>query len=335
MSSQEITDTYAWQIAQVLDNRRAMFILWAIKTLFCTTKGDFLEHYKITDAELALFLDYLTVHGFIQQDGEHYVLTQLGDDTVELLGDLSISEFARPQRLSREVTTRFKPAASLPVPVEVTDNDEIAQEFWQDREYDRQNQEAASVELPFIQQLVSQGWQYKRGDINAPEFTDRSTFREVFIETYFREALPRANRDEKTGETWMTDFHIQFMLDTLKPLLTARTPSLLQANREATELLLKGRFVPLSPELRPGHTRHANFIDFVHPDPEHNHFCVINQFRVDLAGNRYIVPDLVLFVNGIPLVVVECRNPALTNPGAGHRPVVALCPPVHTCLRSR
>jgi type I restriction enzyme, R subunit len=315
MSAQEFIDTYAWQIAQVLDNRRAMFILWAIKILFCTTKADFLRHYKITDDELTLFLNYLTSQGFLQQDSEHYILTQLGEDTVELLGELSISEFARPQQLSREVTTRFDPAtslATLPALIKETSSDEITQEFWKDREYDRQNQEATFVELPFIQQLVSQGWKYKRGDINAPEFTYRSTFHEVFIEEYFREALPKANLDEETGKPWMNDFHIQVMLDTLKPIFNTRTPSLLQANREATELLLKGRSVPLSPGSR--HTRRAHFIDFTHPDPEHNHFCVINQFRVDLAGNRYIVPDLVLFVNGIPLAVVECRNPRLTNP---------------------
>ncbi|WP_220206933.1 type I restriction endonuclease subunit R [Reticulibacter mediterranei] len=312
---QQFIDTYTWQIAQVLDNRRATFILWAIKTLFCTTKDDFLRHYKITDDELMPFLNYLTIQGFLQQDGEHYVLTQLGDDTVELLGELSISEFARPQQLSREVTTRFDPTASvatLPASVKGANKDEIAQEFWKDREYDRQNQEATLVELPFIQQLVSQGWKYKRGDINAPEFTGRGTFREVLIETYFREALPKANIDEETGKPWMNDFHVQLMLDTLKPLLKTRAVSLLQTNREATDLLLKGRAVPLTPGSR--HTRRAHFIDFAHPDPEHNDFCVINQFRVDLAGNRYIVPDLVLFVNGIPLVVVECRNPRLTNP---------------------
>ena len=52
-------------------------------------------------------------------------------------------------------------------------------------------------------------------------------------------------------------------------------------------------------------------MDFEHP--ARNDFLVINQFRVDppwATGNRgYIVPDLVLFVNGIPLVVVEAKRP--------------------------
>ena len=46
--------------------------------------------------------------------------------------------------------------------------------------------------------------------------------------------------------------------------------------------------------------------------------CAINQFRVDppgaLGDRGFIVPDLVLFVNGIPLVVIEAKSPAVTDP---------------------
>ena len=43
----------------------------------------------------------------------------------------------------------------------------------------------------------------------------------------------------------------------------------------------------------------------------------INQFRVDEPGgqaHKYVVPDIVLFVNGIPLVVIECKSPYITDP---------------------
>ena len=44
----------------------------------------------------------------------------------------------------------------------------------------------------------------------------------------------------------------------------------------------------------------------------------MNQFRVDPPGaigdHGFIVPDIVLFVNGIPLVVVEAKSPAVTDP---------------------
>src|SRR5438270_13968384 len=113
MSTQEI-DLYRWHIAEVLANRRALFVLWAVKTLFCTTKADFLHHYKITEDELTSLLDYLTVHGFLQQDDENYVLTDLGNETVGHLGKLDISQFAHPERVNVEVFTRFEQSAHAP-----------------------------------------------------------------------------------------------------------------------------------------------------------------------------------------------------------------------------
>jgi type I restriction enzyme R subunit len=51
----------------------------------------------------------------------------------------------------------------------------------------------------------------------------------------------------------------------------------------------------------------VQLIDFAHP--ERNRFHAINQFRVDTPGcvKNCIIPDIVLFVNGIPLVVVEAK----------------------------
>jgi hypothetical protein len=52
----------------------------------------------------------------------------------------------------------------------------------------------------------------------------------------------------------------------------------------------------------------VRLIDFHHP--ENNRFHAINQFRIDTPGcvKAFIIPDIVLFVNGIPLVVVECKK---------------------------
>ena len=51
----------------------------------------------------------------------------------------------------------------------------------------------------------------------------------------------------------------------------------------------------------------VNLIDFVYP--ERNQFQAINQFRVDAPGcvKGFIILDIVLFVNGLPLVVVEAK----------------------------
>ena len=49
-------------------------------------------------------------------------------------------------------------------------------------------------------------------------------------------------------------------------------------------------------------------IDFAHP--ENNEFTAVNQFTV-LENGVNKRPDIVLFVNGLPLVVIELKNPAL------------------------
>lgn len=52
----------------------------------------------------------------------------------------------------------------------------------------------------------------------------------------------------------------------------------------------------------------ARLIDF--HKPENNQFPAINRFHIYTPGcvKAFIIPDIVLFVNGIPLVVVECKK---------------------------
>jgi type I restriction enzyme R subunit len=64
-----------------------------------------------------------------------------------------------------------------------------------------------------------------------------------------------------------------------------------------------------------GRGRTVAFIDWDHP--ENNSFRVINQFKLACPAGRadkHIIPDLVLFVNGIPLVVIEAKSPHATEP---------------------
>ena len=84
-----------------------------------------------------------------------------------------------------------------------------------------------------------------------------------------------------------------------------------------TERLLEGVSVSGLPDWDQGRSQRIRFIDFDHP--ERNDFLAINQFRVDEPGGqakKFVVPDVVLFVNGIPLVVIECKSPYVTDPMA-------------------
>ena len=55
----------------------------------------------------------------------------------------------------------------------------------------------------------------------------------------------------------------------------------------------------------------VKIIDF--ENLENNEFICTNQFKVS-GINQNIIPDIVLFVNGIPLAVIECKSPYITNP---------------------
>ena len=55
----------------------------------------------------------------------------------------------------------------------------------------------------------------------------------------------------------------------------------------------------------------VHIIDF--ENPENNEFLCTNQFKVS-GVNQNIIPDIILFVNGLPLAVIECKSPYITNP---------------------
>ncbi len=174
---------------------------------------------------------------------------------------------------------------------------------------ERYGPEYRKVEHPFIRQLQALGWDYLKGDTGVPYLTERESFRQVLLTDRLRDALRRINRDD-AGQPWLDDARITQAVSRLDRL---GTPHLMEANQVATWLLIQGVQVP-GPDDDRAVTVH--YLDFAHP--ARNDFLVVNQFRIDppwATGNRgYIVPDLVLFVNGIPLVVVEAKDPDLAEP---------------------
>lgn len=172
--------------------------------------------------------------------------------------------------------------------------------------------EYTKVELPFIKQLELMGWKHLQGDTGVPYLTERQSFREVLLIGRLRDAIRRINLDDN-GKEWLDDSRINTALSALERLGANK---LMEANQIATELLLKGTAVDGDPKLHNGRDQIIRFIDFDHP--ENNDFLAINQFRVDptwaVGDKDFIIPDLVLFVNGIPLVVIECKSPKITAP---------------------
>ena len=172
--------------------------------------------------------------------------------------------------------------------------------------------ETTKVELPFIRQLEGLGWTWLEGNIYVPYLTERQGFREVLLTGRLRKAIQEINLDED-GQPWLDDARVNQAVSALERL---ESPQLLEANQQATRLLTQGTSVSGDPNHFGGRDQRVQYIDFIHP--ERNDFLVINQYHVDppwmVGSTGYIVPDIVLFVNGIPLGVVECKDTDITNP---------------------
>ncbi len=169
------------------------------------------------------------------------------------------------------------------------------------------------VEKPFLTQLAALGWRVSdqgQGIPSDPAKSLRANFREVFLPEVFRQAVRALNLTAE-GQPWLTDHQLDGLRD---QILRQPNSTLLEANEESHRLVLKAQVDrnEVTGEVDPV----VRLIDFRHPD--RNRFHAINQFRVDTPGGvkKCIIPDLVLFVNGIPLVVVEAKigDPNTSNP---------------------
>ncbi len=121
-------------------------------------------------------------------------------------------------------------------------------------------------------------------------------------------ALARINL--RDGRPWLDEARIT---KSIRDLERAPGHRLMEVNQAATELLLKGTVVDGLPDWDNGRPQPIRYIDFDHP--ENNDFLVINQFKVELTSGRgHVIPDAVLFINGIPIVVAEFKSPGIENP---------------------
>lgn len=160
------------------------------------------------------------------------------------------------------------------------------------------------VEEPMLRQLEGLGWSVLRageGGKGDPAITFRETFADVVLKEKLEAALLRLN-------PWLE-------ADQLPPLVRELTTpgivgGLVENNRYVFEKLLE---CSSAENRNTGVAESVKFIDF--SKPEANEFLAISQFKVNIPGTeKHIIPDIVLFVNGLPLVVIECKSAYLPDP---------------------
>jgi type I restriction enzyme R subunit len=172
--------------------------------------------------------------------------------------------------------------------------------------------EHEQVEMELIRQLRAMGWAHVDGlggrewaAHAVPEESERARFLDVILERRLRKALCELNPGPD-GKPWLDEPRLA---QAIAGLTRVGAGKLVEANRRATEALTNGVQVDGLAGWHGGRDQTVRFIDWA--EPARNDFLVVSQFRVDIPGGQgtHVVPDLVLFVNGIPLVVVECKEP--------------------------
>lgn len=173
--------------------------------------------------------------------------------------------------------------------------------------------ELEDVEKPFVAQLQALGWDHIEGSLDDPAITGRSSFTEVIQEGVLREQLRTLNAGPD-GAPWLDDARLS---EAVAAVTRLGTHKLMEANEKATDLLIKGITIEGLPGWNGGRGQTIRYVDW--DTPANNCFTVINQYRIDCppgfnTAKAFIVPDLVLLVNGIPLAVVECKSPSIPEP---------------------
>ncbi len=161
--------------------------------------------------------------------------------------------------------------------------------------------EEQKVELPAIEQLQSLGWDYIHGSSLSPETSDeREYLKDVVLTNRLTDAVQRIN-------PWINDANLRSVVRELTHLKVATQ---MEANQSVWETLVS--YQSVIQNLGKGNKgQTVKVIDFDNPD--NNEFLCSNQFKIE-GPNQNIIPDIVLFVNGLPLAVIECKSPYITNP---------------------
>ncbi|MCP5437622.1 MAG: type I restriction endonuclease subunit R [Chromatiaceae bacterium] len=158
------------------------------------------------------------------------------------------------------------------------------------------------VEQAALAWLEATGWRVAHGPEIAPDMpeAERRGYGEVVLTQRLRDALARLN----------PKLPVEALEDAFRKLMRPEGMDLVQRNRALHRLLVDGVTVEYRDAEGGIRGAQARVIDF--DDPASNDWLAVNQFSV--TENKHSRrPDVVLFVNGLPLTVLELKNAASEN----------------------
>ena len=150
------------------------------------------------------------------------------------------------------------------------------------------------AEDPAVDLLQSLGYTYV-----PPEELERErpSFKEPILTNRLTQALKRLN-------PWLSGPNLT---KAVRAATHVQAASLAEANQALYTSLTYG--IALEQDRGDGRRSHTvRFLDFDEPDG--NEWMVTRQYRV-LGSKKHVIPDVVAFVNGLPLAVIECKSPTI------------------------
>ncbi len=163
--------------------------------------------------------------------------------------------------------------------------------------------EELKVEQPAIAQLIKLGWTYVPAarltpvvaSKDAQTTAERAYYRDVVLVNRLESALRKLN-------PWISNENLGKVM---RELTHPNHAALMEYNHSIYQMLVN--YLSVEQDLgkgRKGQT--VKIIDF--DNPENNDFLCTNQFKIE-GANQNVIPDIVCFVNGLPLAVIECKSP--------------------------
>lgn len=181
--------------------------------------------------------------------------------------------------------------------------------------------ELTQVENPLLRQLEAMGWQtlVAEEENETPTHTGRSTFKKFILSEEFEHRIIRINDVQHyqslldgNYEGWIGEEQFSQIRTAIRDIPSR---DIIEGNLIGTDMLHDGILIRGDDQIKRGYEV-IKLIDF--DTPENNSFLAVSQLKVAPEwwdGVRgHIYPDIVLFINGIPLVVIECKGRGIQQP---------------------
>lgn len=151
------------------------------------------------------------------------------------------------------------------------------------------------IEQIVIQEFIDLGYSYVNGtDISPDGISQERQFDEVVLKQRLQAAISKLN----------PNVPYEAQEEAVKKLLRTNSPNLFQNNYDVHKYLTDGVDV----EYRKGDRIAGDKVWLIdYENPSNNEYLVVNQFTI-IENNVNKRPDIILFINGLPLVVIELKN---------------------------